>query len=155
MTVAGAEIERRMRVLTEGLRASGMRLTHQRLEVAREVAASDTHPDVETIYQRVRERVPTVSLDTVYRTLTTLAETGLIDRVSTHGGPARYDANKRRHHHFVCARCGLVRDVDFPAVDALDLPGEALSLGSVQRVDVQFRGICKECDAAHTEGDER
>ena len=52
-------------------------------------------------------RVPTISLDTVYRTVATLADLGLVRRVALTPGPARYDANTTRHHHFVCTRCGL------------------------------------------------
>jgi len=155
MAVAHDEIERRVELLSEGLRASGMRLTHQRLEVAREIAATDTHPDVETIYLRVRDRVPTVSLDTVYRTIATLVELGLVDRVSVTNGPARFDANTTRHHHFVCERCGVVRDVTCPAVDTLEPPAAALRYGTVDRVNVQFRGTCTECTTSATEGESR
>ena len=153
MAVEHSEIERRVELFAEGLRGSGLRLTHQRLEVAREIAASDTHPDVETIYLRVRNRVPTVSLDTVYRTTATLVELGLVDRVTVTSGSARFDANKTRHHHFVCARCGLVRDVPCPAVDALEPPAAALRYGTVDRVNVQFQGICTDCKAPATEGE--
>ena len=58
-------------------RGAGVKLTHQRMEVFREVALSGDHPDAETIYRRVRARIPTVSLDTVYRALWLLAELGL------------------------------------------------------------------------------
>ena len=53
----------------EVLKAAGVRVTHQRLEIFREVASSTAHPDAETVFRGVRDRLPTVSLDTVYRTL--------------------------------------------------------------------------------------
>ena len=53
----------------EGLRRSWVKLTHQHLDIFHEVAKSSDHPDVETIYKGVRERVPAVPLDTVYPTL--------------------------------------------------------------------------------------
>jgi len=109
--VPESEVERRVSLFSQALRQSGLRLTHQRLEVAREIASSDTHPDVEAIYRGVRDRVPTISLDTVYRTLAALIELGLISRVNATAGPARYDANRTQHHHFVCTRCGLVRNL--------------------------------------------
>ncbi|HET6476757.1 MAG TPA: transcriptional repressor [Thermoleophilia bacterium] len=58
-----------MQQLSQGIRDAGLRLTHQRLEILRVVAADETHPDVETVYEAVRKRVPTNSLETVYRTL--------------------------------------------------------------------------------------
>lgn len=129
----------------EALRESGLRVTHQRLEVAREVAGSDLHPDVETIYRGVRERVPTISLDTVYRTVAALAELGLVTRVDVTAGATRYDANLDRHHHFVCTRCGLIRDVYSPALDGIEASEEAADLGTVESVKVQLRGVCSEC----------
>jgi Fur family transcriptional regulator, peroxide stress response regulator len=145
MSVPRAELDRRVHVFSNALRESGFRLTHQRLEVVREVAGSDEHPDVETIYRGVAARVPTVSLDTVYRTLATLAGLGLIARVSSLPGPARYDANMARHHHFLCTRCGAVRDVVGCDVNSSWAPEAMAGPGTVESVDIQLRGICWEC----------
>lgn len=146
MAVPESEVERRVLSYSQALRGSGLRLTHQRLEVAREVARSEAHPDTETVYQRVRTRVPTISLDTVYRTLAALEELGLVARVDATAGPKRYDANLRHHHHFVCGRCGLIRDVYHPPFDALEAPDLADGLGKVESVRVQLRGVCKTCE---------
>ncbi|MDO8986952.1 MAG: transcriptional repressor, partial [Coriobacteriia bacterium] len=81
MSVSQEEAAHRVETMTGALRVQGLRLTHQRLEIVREIAGTDQHPDVERIYARVRERVPTVSLDTVYRTLAALVELGLVRRV--------------------------------------------------------------------------
>ncbi len=145
MVVAQAEVQRRVDSLSRALRESGLRLTHQRLEVVREVAQTDEHPDVETIYRAVRARVPTISLDTVYRTLTVLGRLGLVKRVTATPGPMRYDANTAHHHHFVCTRCGLVRDVDDEGLDAVRAPHSTASLGSVESIEVQLRGVCIDC----------
>lgn len=152
MAVPRAEAERRVESFVAALRGAGLRLTHQRLEVVREVAASDEHPDVESIYSRVRVRVPTISLDTVYRTLATLADQGLIVRVAAISGRARYDANTARHHHFVCTRCGLMHDVSDPQLDAVTAPQSVTALGRVESVDVQLRGVCAAC--ARQQGDQ-
>ena len=145
MPVPESEVERRVTLFSQGMRKSGLRLTHQRLEVAREIAGSDTHPDVEAIYRGVQDRVPTMSLDTVYRTLAALTELGLIKRVNAIAGPARYDANPVQHHHFVCTRCGLVRDLYSANLDAVRAPEESSVFGRVQSVEVQLRGVCEEC----------
>jgi Fur family peroxide stress response transcriptional regulator len=145
LVVPAEEVERRVTMLSEALRSRGLRLTHQRLQVAREIAKDDTHPDVESIYHGVRKRVPTISLDTVYRTVAALAELGLVNRVNATPGPTRYDGNVSRHHHFVCTRCGLVRDVYSDALDGIKAPEETSALGTVESVKVQLRGICREC----------
>jgi len=69
VTLAPGELQLRMNHFKEGLRRCGVKLTHQRMDIFHEVAKSSDHPDIETIYKSVRERVPTVSLDTVYPTL--------------------------------------------------------------------------------------
>ncbi len=150
MPVSERESERRVALLTEELRRSGHRLTHQRLEVARELAGNETHPDVESVYRAVRQKVPTISLDTVYRTVAALADLGVVRRVGVLTGSMRYDANPEQHHHFVCTRCGLIQDVYSLGLDELRPPDETSALGTVEVVKVQFRGICKSCEPGGT-----
>lgn len=145
MVVPDADVERSVALFSRALRQSGLRLTHQRLEVAREIACSEEHPDTETVHRKVRARVPTISLDTVYRTLATLEDLGLVARVDATPGPARYDANLERHHHFVCTRCGLIRDVYHSSLDEVEAPDLADELGEVEFITVQLRGLCKRC----------
>ena len=141
------EVARRVDQLSHGLREAGLRLTHQRLEIVRVIAADETHPDVETVFRAVRKRVPTISLDTVYRTLATLIERGLISRVLFTPGPARYDANSARHHHFVCTQCGLIRDVEESDLDAMQPTAAVARIGRPDAVSVQFRGVCAACQS--------
>ncbi len=145
MGVSPEEVERRVAQLSQALRESGFRLTHQRLEVVREIASTEDHPSVEVVYRGVRDRVPTISIDTVYRTLATLAEIGQVSRVSSTAGVARYDANQRHHHHFMCGRCGLIRDVDSSALDSVRAPEQTAQLGVVDSVEISFRGLCSAC----------
>jgi len=150
VAVPADEMERRVEQLSLGLRRSGLRLTHQRLEIVRVLAADETHPDAETVYEAVRMRVPTISMDTVYRTLATLSDRGLITRVQFLPGPARYDVNQTTHHHFVCTCCGLVRDIDDPALDAIRPTADVRRMGRTDAVSVQFRGVCTACRGGKT-----
>ncbi len=88
----------------------GMKVTPSRRRLFRELAASTAHPDAETVFQTVSRRVRGLSRDTVYRTLATLEDGGLIRKVEPLSGSTRYDANLDRHHHFVCTACGKVHD---------------------------------------------
>lgn len=137
--------ERRLTQWTEAVRASGVKLTHQRLEIFRELAANQDHPDVETVFRAVRVRVPTVSLDTVYRTLWLLHELGLITTLGPRRDGIRFDVNLERHHHFVCVRCGLVRDFESDALTELPLPDGLTELGEVLDARVEVRGVCGAC----------
>lgn len=125
--------------------AAGLKLTPQRLAVYRVLAAAREHPDVETIHQRVRRTLPDVSLDTIYRILDRFEELGLTERVEGVPGRARYDACRERHHHFVCRRCGQILDFSFPELDGLKPPPAARSLGRIESVRVQVRGLCSQC----------
>jgi Fur family peroxide stress response transcriptional regulator len=139
------EMSRRIDQFTAACREAGLKLTPQRIEIFREVASSAEHPDADAILKGVRERVPSVSLDTVYRTLWFLEDLGLIRTMGQTGGSTRFDANLGSHHHFVCERCGLIRDFDSAEFDALAAPDEARRLGSVSHVRVEVRGLCSAC----------
>ena len=72
------KLEARLQQLKDGARKAGVKLTHQRLEIFRELAATAEHPDADAIFRAVQQRVPTVSVDTVYRTLWRLHDLGLV-----------------------------------------------------------------------------
>ena len=124
---------------------AGIKLTHQRLEIFRELAVTEEHPDAETVHKAVRRRVPTVSLDTVYRTLWMLRDMGLVKTLGPRGDTIRFDAKLEQHHHYVCVRCGVVRDFESQALNRLRVPEVAKQLGSVVEAHVEVRGLCEQC----------
>ncbi|MDA8177928.1 MAG: transcriptional repressor, partial [Deltaproteobacteria bacterium] len=91
MKAGNVEIGRRLERFQAACRRAGVKLTHQRLEIFREIAGSTKHPDAETVYRGVRARVPTVSLDTVYRTLWLLDGLGLITTLGPRRESVRFD----------------------------------------------------------------
>lgn len=129
---------------------SGVKLTHQRLEIFREIASSREHPDAETLLRAVQPRMPTVSLDTVYRTLWMLNNLGLISTLGPRRDSLRFDANVSPHHHYVCVRCGLVRDFESPDLNALPIPTHVKDVGSVVESHVELRGVCDACAGQQT-----
>jgi Fur family peroxide stress response transcriptional regulator len=147
MELGQEEIASRMRSLETGLRRAGVKLTHQRLEICREIAASESHPDAETVFQGVRTRVPTISLDTVYRTLWTLLDLGLIGTLGFPRERMRFDGNIAPHHHFMCVKCGEAYDFTSEEFDRLEVPEEVRALGSVEKTQVEVRGVCAKCGA--------
>lgn len=135
------EVER----FCEALRAAGVKLTHQRIEIVREVLQCQEHPDAERVYSGVRERVPTVSLDTVYRTLWLLTDLGLITTLGLPRDRVRFDVNVHQHHHFICTGCGSTLDIESSELDSLPVPPAVSRLGQVQLTQVEFRGLCLDC----------
>ena len=150
MKVSPHEIDKRMNRFAEVCRKSGAKLTHQRMEIFREVAQAGDHPDAETVYQRVCERMPTLSLDTVYRTLWWLRDLGIISTLGPSRERTRFDANLNHHHHFVCVRCGLTRDFYSEELDNLKLPESVQSIGNVETMSLEVKGVCLDCAARET-----
>jgi Fur family peroxide stress response transcriptional regulator len=145
MKIDKDDVERRMRRFEQVCRDAGAKLTHQRLEVFREVAKTGDHPDAEAVCRRVRKRLPTVSLDTVYRTLWLMTDLGLVNTLGSPRESTRFDANLSRHHHFVCVHCGLTRDFYSDALDELKLPPAVKAYGRVETTHVEARGVCRAC----------
>ena len=145
MALKDKDAEKRVAHFVERCRRLGIRVTHQRLEVFRELAGSEDHPSADCVFRSVRRRVPTVSLDTIYRTLNMLAEEGVIARVGALSDRARFDGNADRHHHFVCTKCGLIRDLYCRDFDDLSPPQGVSSMGKVKSIHVEIRGVCSSC----------
>jgi len=138
-------VTQRLQQFKDACRRASIKLTHQRLVIFEAVARATDHPDAEAVYREVRKQIPTVSLDTVYRTLWTLHDLGLVTTVGLPRERLRFDGNMAPHHHFVCMRCGATEDFYHDPFDRLALPDDVRTLGQVQRVQVEVRGICQRC----------
>jgi Fur family peroxide stress response transcriptional regulator len=147
MRVNPEEVERRVAQFRATAKDAGVKLTHQRIEIFREVASSLEHPDAEAVFRAVRTRMPTVSLDTVYRTLWMLNDLGLISTLGFTRESIRFDANPKDHHHYVCVRCGLARDFEFEGteVHTAHLPDTVKDLGSILSTHIEIWGVCRVC----------
>ena len=126
-------------------RSAGIRRTHQRMEIFAELAKATDHPTPEILYRRLLRRLPTVSLDTVYRTLATLARHNLVQKVETVQSQVRFEAVAIPHHHLICRECGEIRDFPWSFFDTTRLPMEANSWGTVERKSAVLTGICDKC----------
>src|SRR5215471_10552887 len=98
----------------ETLRDRGLRLTRPRRIILDVVRATDAHPTAALVYQRVRRRLPRVSLATVHRNLRMLAAEGFLAERADEAG-MRFDGNTGPHDHFTCLTCGCIYDVPPPA----------------------------------------
>ena len=126
-------------------REEGLKVTHQRLETFRELALADDHPTAETLYTRLKKTMPTLSLDTVYRTLTTFEEHDLISRVQTTESHARFEAEIEEHHHAICSQCHRITDFQWDICDTSKLPEHISRWGQIKNKQITLHGICGEC----------
>src|SRR5262245_66219996 len=130
------------------LRASGFRVTPQRLAIHEAVLDLDRHVSAEEVLDAVSGRLPNVSLPTIYSALEALEEAGLVRRVSAGRGAALYDARPLDHHHMVCRRCGSVEDIE-AGVDLESALGAAAGHGfTPDDAEVVVHGLCARCKAA-------
>ncbi|MHB1286219.1 MAG: Fur family transcriptional regulator [Leptospirales bacterium] len=134
-----------LKTLRATLAGGGFRLTQQRLSIYKALESSGSHPSCEDLFRQLRPSMPSLSMDTVYRTVGTLEQSGMIRKIVSMDGVQRYDANLSNHHHFVCERCFGVWDIDWDAFDQLPLPDEIAGLGSMRACQVEFKGICLRC----------
>lgn len=123
----------------------GIKVTPQRIAIYKELASTDQHPSTETIYNKIRDYYPNISLTTVYRTLETFEKLGLISVVNVLYNAARYDANLQPHHHIVCTQCKKVEDVYDESLTNFDLPDKTLGDYKIEGYSLLLSGICKEC----------
>lgn len=145
MKVEDPEVQRRLEQFQAAAKEAGIKLTHQRLEIFRAVASRVDHPSAEAVYRAVRRSMPTVSLDTVYRTLWLLTDLGLLTTLGPRQDSLRFDANLEHHHHYLCVRCGLVRDFESTELNALRIPDTVHGFGQVASAHVEVRGVCARC----------
>ncbi len=155
MAVPQDTIDARMHAFRETCVQRGVKVTHQRLEIYRELASTEEHPDADAIHRRVSERIPTISRDTVYRNLKMLAEHGLISVVGMSHERLRFDANMGLHHHFVCVRCGLIRDFYSQHLGSVTFPTEAEAFGDPVSLHFEVKGVCRACRPPATKKKDR
>ncbi len=130
--------------LTQLFRDRSLKITRQRQCIFRVLEDNSSHPTAYTVFESVREEMPTISLRTVYQTLNDLVELGEIQQVDAGTGASRFDPVTGAHHHLVCTECGAIRDVHCDLA-GLDLPARKRQGFAISGTEVIFRGLCADC----------
>lgn len=142
---AGRRIEERLEAFRSKCRETGLKITPQRMAVYRALIESTEHPCAEAVFRQVRQTFPSISLDTVNRTLLTLSDIGAAFVVEGSGDAKRFDANLKTHQHFKCVKCRRIIDFHHEAFDSLDIPENLTSRFTVLRKTVYLEGYCDLC----------
>lgn len=122
------------------------RMTRQRAVILEVLRSVHTHPTADEIHGMVRERLPHISLGTVYRNLEILTNAGEILRLDRAGIQKHFDGNPTPHQHVRCKCCGKIGDVVSPV--HLPTPDGAYAENfTIQDVEVEFVGLCLDCEA--------
>ncbi|MHA1990147.1 MAG: Fur family transcriptional regulator [Candidatus Hodarchaeales archaeon] len=127
------------------LRNQGFKVTPQRVAICKFILSNKNHPSVDDIYLEMKKNYPSMSMATVYKTVSMLAELNLITELTFKGQYTRYDPNKSLHVNVICPKCSKILDYESENVELLwetiekELKGELLN----KRIDVQK--FCHEC----------
>lgn len=106
--------------MEEALRAGGVRITRQRTALLKVLADADDHPDANELHRRAKSIEGTVSLATVYRTLSALESQGVVHRLAFEGEPARFETTDAPHHdHIIDVDTGEVTEFHSEKIEAL------------------------------------
>ncbi len=134
--------------LTALYRRHGLKVTRQRQCIFKILYGNPAHSTAEAIYVIARERMPTISLKTVYETLHSLAALGEIQEIDLGTGSTRFDTDLHHHHHLVCSHCGQIENI-YIDLDLCLLPLTAAEQHGfmLSHTEVIFRGLCPDCVA--------
>ncbi|MCF7885243.1 MAG: transcriptional repressor [Candidatus Marinimicrobia bacterium] len=133
-----------MEALKQKLVDEGIKPTFQRISILKYLEENSKHPTADMIYDFMRKKMPTISKTTVYNTVHTFLENGLINELTITGQESRYDINTHNHHHFLCRNCGKIYDVDIQCPHGL--PGKDVVDGhKIDEIHGYFKGICQDC----------
>ena len=126
-------------------RKNGYKVTTQRLAIYKFILTRKDHPSADQIYQHLKTDYPTLSLGTVYKTLHTLKELGLIQELGFNEGSIRYDPDMELHINLVCSKCGKIEDYKAENVTKLwNAIISNLHLKPIgQRIDIYYE--CDDC----------
>ncbi|HXG30980.1 MAG TPA: transcriptional repressor [Thermodesulfobacteriota bacterium] len=145
MKMESATVEKRVNGFIDQCKGLGIKVTPQRVAIYRELANTNEHPSAESIYKKIRNYYPNISLTTIYRTLETFEKLGLVSVVNILYNAARYDANLEPHHHLVCVECKRVEDYYDDSLMNLDFSKKKPANYKVLGYTLQLNGVCKNC----------
>ena len=130
---------------------AGLAVTHQRQVIYDVLCSVEGHPSPEEVYARVKRRIPSISLATVYKNLHLFIDSGIFKQVSLHHGSMRVETNSARHHHLVCTQCKTISDIEPDLLGLAETPHQLPGGFLVERLAVDVLGVCAGCQQAAAE----
>jgi Fur family peroxide stress response transcriptional regulator len=124
-------------------RDSGLKLTPQRLAILEYLDGNKEHPSAEDIYKAVSKKFPTMSLATVYNTLMTLKQRGIVKELTMDPLKMRFDPQPTPHHHLICMDCRKI--IDIHTKFKINLPEVESEGFEIVGNHVEFYGRCSKC----------
>jgi Fe2+ or Zn2+ uptake regulation protein len=136
--------------LSAVLHDRGQRVTPQRLVINRALRELDRHVTAEEVLASVADRLPNVSLPTVYSTLELFEDLGLVHRLGVSQGALLYDPRPEPHDHMVCDSCGKIEDLQGGVELRRALDRAKRGGFTPRRAEVRINGLCADCAASQS-----
>ncbi len=128
------------------LNIAGKRVTNQRALIMEIIRQGEGHLDADEIYRRARERVPRLSLSTVYRTLLMLKKLGLVEELHFDEEHHHYELKpSAEHHHLICIGCGRVIEFHYPLSRYIKRSVPEAKGFDIAETEVRMSGYCSKC----------
>ncbi len=123
---------------------TNLRFTPQRKAILEVLHEMDTHPTADDLYERVRKKMPKISLGTIYRNLDILYHQGIIQKLHVAESQMRFDGNPDFHYHIHCTQCGSIADI-FNCPDISFVMKELETDFTITDYSLIFHGLCPDC----------
>lgn len=122
-----------------------LKYSRQRETIKEFLISRKDHPTADTIYMNVRKSYPNISLGTVYRNLTLLAEIGEISRIRIGDCVDHFDGDTKPHYHFICNHCGSILDFETNPMAHWEETALGDFDGQIEGHVTYFYGVCGNC----------
>lgn len=128
--------------LKELLVSKGIHPTQQRMKILQYLQRPGRHPTADDIYRDLVKEMPAMSKTTVYNTVHTFLEKGIVTGIMITGTEVRFDAETGAHHHFLCESCGRILDLN---VTCPNCAREEIAGHRIKELHGYFKGVCASC----------
>ncbi|HVF85989.1 MAG TPA: transcriptional repressor [Pyrinomonadaceae bacterium] len=143
--MSAKELTAERQALRQRLNERGTHLTLQRVAVFNYLSGVEHHPTAEDVFLAVKQKLPRLSLATVYKNLEALVKCGAISKLTYGDASARYDIRTDHHYHTRCLECGKIGDLDAPKGSRLLEQIKPQAGFEVMDYRLELVGYCREC----------
>ncbi|UCD33892.1 MAG: transcriptional repressor [Desulfobacterales bacterium] len=120
-------------------------MTQQRKTILDVLKKTKSHPSADEIYEIVKQKLPRISLGTVYRNLEVLSELGMIQVLELSGSLKRFDWDPNKHYHIRCIRCDRVENAPIAPMRQLENDLYESTVFEIVGHNLEFTGLCPRC----------
>lgn len=121
------------------------RNSKQRDKILELLKSTDTHPTANWLFDKLKKNFPKLSLGTIYRNLNILLKQKLIKKIDFGSTFDRFDSNTSDHHHFICEKCGSIKDINLPIGKDLYNEVDNMINCKTKKHRIEFYGLCDKC----------